>query len=42
MVGNAVQIGLLGRRLVKDRMDISGARWSLDGAEAVLRRAFIG
>jgi len=25
------------RYLVKDRMDITGARWSLDGAEAVLR-----
>lgn len=25
------------RHLVKDRMDITGARWSLDGAEAVLR-----
>ena len=26
-----------GRHLVKDRMDLTGARWSLDGAEAVLR-----
>lgn len=25
------------RHLVKDRMDITGARWSLEGAEAVLR-----
>ena len=25
------------RHLVKDRMDITGARWSLDGAEAILR-----
>jgi len=25
------------RYLVKDRMDITGARWSLNGAEAVLR-----
>lgn len=25
------------RHLVKDRMEVSGARWSLDGAEAVLR-----
>jgi len=25
------------RYLVKDRMDITGARWSLRGAEAVLR-----
>jgi hypothetical protein len=25
------------RHLVKDRMDITGARWSLKGAEAVLR-----
>jgi len=25
------------RHLVKDRMDITGARWSLQGAEAVLR-----
>ena len=25
------------RYLVKDRMDLTGARWSLDGAEAVLR-----
>jgi hypothetical protein len=30
------------RHLVKDRMDITGARWSLTGAEAVLRmRALI-
>jgi hypothetical protein len=29
--------------LVKDRMEITGARWSLDGAEAVLRlRALVG
>lgn len=25
------------RHLIKDRMDITGARWSLPGAEAVLR-----
>jgi hypothetical protein len=25
------------RHLIQDRMDISGARWSLDGAEAILR-----
>jgi hypothetical protein len=25
------------RHLVKDRMDRTGARWGLDGAEAVLR-----
>jgi hypothetical protein len=25
------------RHLVKDRMDITGARWSLAGAEAILR-----
>ena len=25
------------RHLVKDRMDITGARWILDGAEAVLK-----
>ena len=25
------------RHVVKDRMDVTGARWSLDGAEAVLR-----
>ena len=25
------------RQLVKDRMDLTGARWSLDGAEEVLR-----
>ncbi len=25
------------RHLIKDRMDITGARWSLDGAEAILR-----
>jgi hypothetical protein len=25
------------RHLIKDRMDITGARWSLAGAEAVLR-----
>ncbi|MCP4449157.1 MAG: hypothetical protein GY811_28060 [Myxococcales bacterium] len=31
------------RYWVKDRMDITGARWSLDGAEAVLRlRALLG
>jgi hypothetical protein len=26
-----------GRYLIKDRMDITGARWSLDGAEAILK-----
>ena len=25
------------RHLIKDRMDITGARWSLDGAEAILK-----
>ncbi len=25
------------RDLIKDRMDLTGARWSLQGAEAVLR-----
>jgi hypothetical protein len=31
------------RWLVKDRMDITGARWGLDGAEAVLKlRALVG
>jgi hypothetical protein len=31
------------RWLIKDRMEISGARWSLDGAEAVLKlRALVG
>ena len=25
------------RHLVKDRMDITGARWGLEGAEAVLK-----
>ncbi len=25
------------RHLIKDRMDITGARWSLEGAEAVLK-----
>src|SRR5712691_784618 len=25
------------RWLIKDRMEVTGARWSLDGAEAVLR-----
>ena len=25
------------RHIVKDRMDITGARWSLDGAEAILK-----
>jgi hypothetical protein len=30
------------RYLVKDRMDITGARWGLEGAEAVLKlRALI-
>jgi hypothetical protein len=31
------------RWLVKDRMEVTGARWSLDGAEAVLKlRALVG
>jgi hypothetical protein len=31
------------RHLVKDRLDITGTRWSLDGAEAVLKlRALVG
>jgi len=25
------------RHLVKDRMDVTGARWGLDGAEAILK-----
>ncbi len=25
------------RHLIKDRMDLTGARWGLDGAEAVLK-----
>ena len=25
------------RHIVKDRMDLTGARWSLEGAEAVLK-----
>ena len=25
------------RHLIKDRMDVTGARWSLEGAEAVLK-----
>jgi len=30
------------RHIVKDRMDITGARWSLEGAEAILKlRALI-
>jgi hypothetical protein len=30
------------RHLVKDRLDITGARWGLDGAEAILKlRALI-
>jgi len=30
------------RHIVKDRMDITGARWGLEGAEAILRlRALI-
>lgn len=30
------------RHLVKDRMDLTGARWGLDGAEAILKlRALI-
>ena len=35
-IANAVIEGAC-RYLVKDRMDITGARWSLDGAEAVLK-----
>jgi hypothetical protein len=30
------------RHLVKDRLDITGARWSLDGAEAVLKLRALG
>jgi hypothetical protein len=31
------------RWLVKDRMEVTGARWGLDGAEAVLKlRALVG
>jgi hypothetical protein len=31
------------QRMVKDRMEVTGARWSLDGAEAVLKlRALAG
>lgn len=30
-------VGGAGRHLVKRRMEVSGARWSLNGAEAVLR-----
>jgi hypothetical protein len=30
------------RHLVKDRMEVTGARWSLDGAEAVLRLRSLG
>ena len=28
---------LIVQRIVKDRMDITGARWGLEGAEAILR-----
>src|SRR2546429_37185 len=38
--GWPVAAGVMGgacRHLVKDRMDITGARWGLDGAEAVLK-----
>jgi len=44
--GRPVASGLIegaARWLVKDRMQVTGARWSLDGAEAVLRlRALAG
>ena len=31
------------RWLIKDRMEVTGARWSLDGAQAILRlRALVG
>jgi hypothetical protein len=39
-MGLAIATGVIEgacRHLVKDRMDVTGARWSLDGAEAVLR-----
>jgi hypothetical protein len=29
--------GLIVQRMVKDRMDITGARWGLAGAEAILK-----
>ena len=33
---------LIVQRIVKDRMDITGARWGLEGAEAILKlRALI-
>ena len=35
-IGSGVAEGAC-RHLVKDRMDITGARWGLDGAEAVLK-----
>jgi hypothetical protein len=44
--GRPVASGLIEgacRWLVKDRMDVTGARWGLDGAEAVLKlRALVG
>ena len=44
--GRPVASGLIEgacRWLVKDRMEVTGARWSLDGAEAVLKlRALVG
>lgn len=31
------------RWLIKDRMEVTGARWSIDGAEAILKlRALVG
>jgi hypothetical protein len=39
-MGLAIATGVIEgacRHLVKDRMDVTGARWSLEGAEAVLR-----
>ena len=46
LTGRPVASGLIegaARWLVKDRMQVTGARWSLDGAEAVLRlRALAG
>jgi hypothetical protein len=38
--GWPIATGVIGgacRHLVKDRMDFTGARWSLDGAEAILK-----
>jgi hypothetical protein len=38
--GDLIATGVIegaGRYLIKDRMDITGARWGLEGAEAVLK-----